>query len=292
MNRRPRCACAKRFPHDLRGDAADLDVHLQRRDAVSRSGDFEIHIAVVIFRAGDVGQDGVIVAFFHQSHRNSSYRRLQRYACIHQRKRRAANRGHRGRSVRLQDVGDHAHRVRPVFFVGSIAEIARSASAPCPISRRPAPRKNCNFAHREWREIVMQHEALLGFAFEDFEALHVVAGAQGRRHQSLGFAASEDRGSVRARQHADFDPDVANLIERAAIGTAFLARSLPRGKFARAESRSRSSAWLAPPHRLPEWRPQLFLQLFAPARSFRPSDASRYPGGPQGPRQLRFFKSS
>ena len=42
------------FCHDLRIDAADLDVHLQGCNAFLGSGDFEVHIAVVIFGAGDV----------------------------------------------------------------------------------------------------------------------------------------------------------------------------------------------------------------------------------------------
>ena len=82
--------------------------------------------------------------------------------------------------------------------------------------------QKCNFANRERREVVVQHEALLGFAFEDFEALHVVAGAQGGGDQRLGFAAGEDGGAVGAGQDADFDPDVADLVEGAAVGTALL----------------------------------------------------------------------
>ena len=98
----------------------------------------------------------------------------------------------------------------------------RSASAPWPISRRPAPRRNATSPTRKRREVVVQHEALLGFAFEDFEALHVVAGAQGGGDQRLGFAAGEDGRAVGARQDADFDPDIADLVEGAAVGTALL----------------------------------------------------------------------
>ena len=68
----------------------------------------------------------------------------------------------------------------------------------------------------------MQHEALLRFAFEHLQSLHVVAGAESGGHQGLSFAAGEDCRSVGARQNADFDPDIANLIEVAAIGTALL----------------------------------------------------------------------
>jgi len=42
-----------------------------------------------------------------------------------------------------------------------------------------APRtpKKLHFPHRKRRKIVVEHEAFLGFAFEGFEALFVVAGA-------------------------------------------------------------------------------------------------------------------
>ena len=79
-----------------------------------------------------------------------------------------------------------------------------------------------HFANRERREVVVQHEALLGFAFEGLQPLHVFAGAQRGRDQRLRFAAGEDRRTVGAGQHADFDPDIADLVELAAIGTALL----------------------------------------------------------------------
>ena len=72
----------------------------------------------------------------------------------------------------------------------------------------------------------MQHEALLGFAFEAFEPLHVFAGAEGRRHQGLRLATRKDRRSVSARQHAGLNPDIANLVEGAPIGTTLLMRNL------------------------------------------------------------------
>ena len=62
----------KSLAHNLRRDAHDLDVHLQRRDALARTGYLEVHVAVVIFGTRNVGQDGVLVAFFHQTHRNTS----------------------------------------------------------------------------------------------------------------------------------------------------------------------------------------------------------------------------
>ncbi len=68
----------------------------------------------------------------------------------------------------------------------------------------------------------MQHEAFLGFAFETFQPLHVVAGAKGGGDQCLRFAAGEDCAAVGSRQNSGFDPDLADLVEGAAIGTALL----------------------------------------------------------------------
>ena len=83
------------FTHDLRRDAHDLDVHLQRGDAVARAGDLEVHVAVVVLGAGDVGEDGVVVAFLHEAHRDAGDRTLERDAGLHERERCAADGGHR-----------------------------------------------------------------------------------------------------------------------------------------------------------------------------------------------------
>ncbi len=222
MYSRPRARLLQRFAHDLRRDAHHLDVHLQRSNAVARAGNLEVHVAVVIFRACDVGQDGIVVAFLHQSHGHARNRSLQRNARVHHAERSAANRRHRRRAVRLQNVGDDAHRVRPIRIAGQ--HCGDRTLGQCSVTNLATARsaQERNFAHRERREIVVQHEALLGFAFEGLQPLHVVAGAQRGGDQRLGFAASEDRRAVSPGQHADFNPDIANLIELAAIGTALL----------------------------------------------------------------------
>ncbi len=106
--------------------------------------------------------------------------------------------------------------------LGSTAKSARSAKCAVADLATACAAQERHFAHRERREVVVQHEALLGFALEGLQPLHVFAGAQGRGDQRLGFAAGEDRRSVRARQHADLNPDVADLVELAAIRTPLL----------------------------------------------------------------------
>ena len=75
------CAGGRRAPararaHDLLGDAGDLDVHLQRGDAVLGAGDLEVHVAEVILVAEDVGQHGELVAFLDQAHGDAGHRRF------------------------------------------------------------------------------------------------------------------------------------------------------------------------------------------------------------------------
>ena len=85
----------QRLAHDLGCDAGHLDIHLQGGNSLARSGDFEIHVAVMIFGPGNVAQDRVLVAFLHQSHGHACHRSRQGHACIHQRQRRPADRCHR-----------------------------------------------------------------------------------------------------------------------------------------------------------------------------------------------------
>jgi len=62
----------QRFLQQDSGHVGNLDVHLKARDARTRAGHLEIHIAVVVFGARDIGEDGVIVALLHHSHRDSA----------------------------------------------------------------------------------------------------------------------------------------------------------------------------------------------------------------------------
>ena len=216
----------ERLAHDLRRDAADLDIHLQRGNSIFGAGDFEIHIAVMVFGARDVGQNGVLVAFFHQSHSDARDGRLQRNTRVHQRERGSADGCHRRRPIRLENVRDDSHRIGPVilgrqhrrngpFSQCAVSDFAASGAA-----------QERDLANRERREVVVQHEALLGFALETFEALHVVAGAKRGGDQRLRFAAGEDGAPVGPGQHADFDPDFANLIEGPSIGAVLLVNDL------------------------------------------------------------------
>src|SRR5262249_36703052 len=51
-------------------DAADLDVHLQRRDPRAGTRDLEVHVAEMVLVAEDVGEDRHAAALFDQAHRD------------------------------------------------------------------------------------------------------------------------------------------------------------------------------------------------------------------------------
>ena len=84
---RPSLRLGEGLLHDLLGDAGDLDVHLQRGDAVGCAGDLEVHVAEVIFVAEDVGEHREAVLLEDQAHGDAAHRLLQRHAGVHQRQR-------------------------------------------------------------------------------------------------------------------------------------------------------------------------------------------------------------
>ena len=98
------------FAHDLRRNPGDLDVHLQRGDALAGTGDLEIHVAVVILGARDVGENGVpaVRLVEDQSHRDSGHGTLHGHAGVHQREGAAADAGHGRRAVGFENVRDDA----------------------------------------------------------------------------------------------------------------------------------------------------------------------------------------
>ena len=133
MCSRPRRACSSALRMISVGDAADLDVHLQRGDAVGGAGDLEVHVAVVVLGAGDVGEHGVLAGLLvhHQAHRDAGHRRLERHAGIHhrQRCRRRPTPSRMSRSTR----GCPTRRGR---CRGTVPRPASSASARVPRARR------------------------------------------------------------------------------------------------------------------------------------------------------------
>ena len=74
-----------------------------------------------------------------------------------------------------------------------------------------------DFADREGREVVVEHEALPRLALEALDLLRVVGGAERAGDERLRLAAREDGRAVGARQHAGLDPDRPDFVELAAV---------------------------------------------------------------------------
>ena len=103
MKSRPSRAWVKRFAHDLRRDAFDLDVHLNGGDTLGGARDLEVHIAEGVFHALDIAQDRVSIglSFGDESHGDAGDGRRDRNSGVHQRQCAAADARHGGRAVEL-----------------------------------------------------------------------------------------------------------------------------------------------------------------------------------------------
>ena len=146
-----------------------------------------------------------------------AHRRLQRHARIHQRQRGAADRGHRGRAVRLGDLRDDADGVGELVRRAAAADGARARRACRGRSRGGRAAHAAGFADREGREVVVQHEGALVVALERVDVLLVLAGAERGDDQRLGLAAGEQGRAVGAGQHADLGHDRADGLGVAAV---------------------------------------------------------------------------
>ena len=86
--------------HQFPGDAFDLDVHLERGDAIARPGDLEVHIAGVVLGALDVRQDRPLAVLTrNKAHSDPRHGRLDRDTGVHQAQGRAADARHRAAAV-------------------------------------------------------------------------------------------------------------------------------------------------------------------------------------------------
>jgi hypothetical protein len=71
--------------HQGHAHATDFNIHLQSGDSGARSGNFEVHVAVVVFCSGNIGQNGRVVAFHHEAHGDACACCANRHSRIHQR---------------------------------------------------------------------------------------------------------------------------------------------------------------------------------------------------------------
>src|SRR5213078_4664038 len=74
-----------------------------------------------------------------------------------------------------------------------------------------------HLADRERREVVVEHEAFPRLALEALDFLCVLGCTERAGDERLRLAAREYGGPVRARQHADLDPDRTHFVEAPAV---------------------------------------------------------------------------
>jgi hypothetical protein len=192
---------------DLPGEAGHFDIHLQRSDAVLGAGHLEVHIPQGILISQDVREDGHLVPFLHEAHGYPGHRRLDGHAGVHQGQAGAAHRGHGGRAVAGQDLGDYADGVRELLTVGEDLGDGPFRQGPVPDLPPSRSPQEPGFPHRVGREIVMEHEGLEGLSKEAFDALLIRRRSQGRHCQGLGLTPGEQRRTVGAGEQVNLAGD-------------------------------------------------------------------------------------
>ncbi len=221
----------QRFAHDLARDAVRLDVELNAGDAVARAGHLEVHVAEVVFLAQNVDDQLVPAVLLDQTHRDSRDRGLDRNAGVHQGQRPAADRRHRARTVRFENVAHQADRVRKLLRRGQDrfeAALGQCAVADLAAAGRPDA---LHFADRERREVVVQQEFLAVFLEHVVDDLLVARRAERGRDHRLRLAAAEERGAVYARQPRDLARQRADFVQLAAVGADVVVENLGPDEF-------------------------------------------------------------
>ena len=171
----------QRLLHDLGRDPGNLDVHLERGDPRLGPGHLEVHVAQMILVAEDVGQNGELLAFEDQAHRNTRDRRLERNGRVHHGKRATTDRRHRRGSVGFHDLRDNPDRVREVGRCRQ-NRLKRAPGQLAVTDLTPTRRAHAaRFPDRIGREVVVEKEVRAAFAVERIDDLLVITGAE-RRH--------------------------------------------------------------------------------------------------------------
>ena len=216
----------ERVPHDLLRDAGDLDVHLERGDPVARPGDLEVHVAEVVLRTLDVGQDHVVVAFLDEAHRDAGDRRLDRHA-----RRPSARASSRRRSPSTTSRSTRASRTRCGSCTGTprrrdhrLERALRECAVADVTPLRAA--HEARLPDRVGREVVVVHVAAVGLERQVVDPLAFLRRAERERRQDLRLAAREQAGAVRTRVDADLDLDRPDLLGAAAVRAPLVDRDL------------------------------------------------------------------
>ena len=198
-------AALERVGDDLHGQTVVLQVHLDGGDALGGTGDLEVHLAVEVLNALDVGEGppraGLLVG--DEAAGNAGDGALDGHARVHQSQRGAADGGLGGRAVGGDDLGDDADGVRELvngrdhgqqglFGQRAVADLAAGGGA-----------ARTGFAGGPLRHIIVVDIAALGLVIDGVELLRGGERVQRADGENLRLAAGEQAGAVDARQNAD-----------------------------------------------------------------------------------------
>ena len=214
----------------LTGGGAKLK---QGGDPLSGSGDLEVHVAAKVLHALDVGKDLEDLAVGHETHCDPGDGGLDLDPRVHEREGRAADRSHRGRTVRLQHFAEEQQSVREVGIVqrdhrpqSSFRQCAVADFSPAGSAERP------HFAHRIRREVVEVHVASRLLFFDAVHGLRFVRKSEGGDGHDLGLAPSKESGAVDSGKDPRNRLQGPNLIELSPVGSfAVLEDELADGAF-------------------------------------------------------------
>ena len=200
-------------------EAVVLQVHLNGGDAVLRTGDLEVHLAVEVLNALNVDEGGEIITVLNQAAGDAGDGRLQRHARVHQRQRGAADGTLRRGAVGGQHLGHHTDGVRELLDRRDDALQRLLDQRAVAILAAVGAAAGTRLARGVGRHIVMMHEALF-FLFPD--GVHLLGhGERGERcnGEHLRLAAGEQARTVHARDQADLSAERADLVHLAAVHT-------------------------------------------------------------------------
>ena len=214
----PTTGLIQRRAQHLVVDTADLDVHLEPRNAVGGPRNLEVHVPEMVLLPEDVRKHHVAVPFAHQTHGDSGHGLGDRHAGVEEAQRTAAHGGHGRRAVGFQDLGNNPDGVGKSGLSGHDGSEGTlgQVSMPDLPAARPQP---TGLSDRKRREVVVQHEGLSGAAFDVIHDLLVEDRAQGRDHQGLGLSSSEQRRAVRPGQKIDLAGDGPDVLRSPPVGT-------------------------------------------------------------------------
>jgi hypothetical protein len=187
------------FGQDLLSQAIALDVHLQSRDALASACNLEVHVATVIFGAEDIGKDCIVLAFHHKPHSDTCNWLTQWHTSIHQSQGSTTNGSHRRGAVGLQNLRSHTHGVREVSLRWQHLKDGPFGQITMTNLTATHTHHATHFTDTEWRERVMQHEALWILRVDAVTVLNVIWSSQRCNTHRLGFTASKQHRPMHLR---------------------------------------------------------------------------------------------